>query len=270
MTIEKPKILVPYDYTERSDYAIKYAVTLAKIIEGSIYLLHVVENITEEAEDTKRLNNVAEEVRQKYGVDIEIKIRPGNVQKVIKAIAVTINAFVVIMKSQKQRGQRFVSSRTIRVMTGSKIPFIVIQEAPKRLAFRKVVFPIDFRKENKEKLVWISALSKYYTSKIYLLKPHANDYRVRNNVEFCKRFLEGKNIDYEIITGKRSLSNVEETLEFAHEIDAQLIIIMLSKRISKLNILFGLKEQKYITNKYKIPIMCLNPKAELHRYEGFF
>ena len=271
MTNPKRSVLVPYDYTERSDFAVKYAVQIAKIIDSDIVFLHIIEDIEHEATELHRLEKAAKEVIDTYGVTIQCKIRAGVIYNVIKAVAESIDAFAVIMKTQPPKGkERFLRSRSIGVMMGSKIPFIIVQEAPKRLAIRDIVFPIDFRRENKEKLVWISILSKYYTSKIHLFKPNANDYRVRNNVEFAKRFLEGKKFSYEIITGNKSLSNAEETLEYAEKTDAQLIIIMLSKNIGWFSSLFGLSAQKYISNKYKIPVMVLNPKAELHKYEGFY
>jgi nucleotide-binding universal stress UspA family protein len=269
VTSNRP-ILVPYDYTERSDYAVKYAVQLAKIIESDIVMLHIIDTISKEAEELQRLEKTAETIINKYGVSIECKIRHGDVSKVIKAVATSIEAFIVIMKTQPPRGtEKILRSRSIRVMMGSKIPFLVVQEAPKRLAIRNIVFPIDFRKENKEKLIWISILSKYYTSKIHLFKPKVNDYRVRNNLEFAKRFLEGKSLSYEIITGENKLSSADEAINYAHETDAQLIIIMLSKNVSWFSSLIGISEQKYISNKHKIPVMVLNPKAELHKYEGF-
>ena len=263
-------ILVPYDYTDRSDYAIKHAVQIAKIIETGIVLLHIIQEISKEAEELQKLKAVADQVKNKYGVDIDCKIRAGVVHQVIKAVAQSIDAFVVIMKTQAPKGkEKILRSRSIRVMMGSRIPFIIIQEPPKRLAIRNIVFPIDFRRENKEKLIWISILSKYYTSKVHLYKPDVNDYRVRNNLEFAKRFLEGKNLSYDIITGNSKLSNANEVIEYANQIDAQLMIIMLSKNVSWFSSLIGLSEQKYISNKHKIPVMVLNPKAELHKYEGF-
>lgn len=271
MTTENRKILVPYDYTDLSDSAIKHAVTLAKIIEADLVLLHIIKDLTDEAADTKRLKDVADSITAKYGVHVDIKIRAGVVRKVIKIVAETIDAFLVIMKTQPPRGsERFLRSRSIRVMMGSRIPFIVVQEPPKRLAFRKVLFPIDFRRENKEKLIWISTLSKYYTSKIYLYKPDVNDYKVKTNLDFSRRFLEGKNIDYEIITSKKGQSFTESSIEFANETDVQLIMIMLSKNISRFSNLLGLNEQKYISNKYKIPVMVINPRVELHKYGGFY
>jgi len=265
------KILVPFDFSELSEYAVKHAVQIAKIIESDLVFLHIVPNLKDEAEALRKLQEAAHEYMAKYGVNIECKIRPGRVSDVIRTFAETIDALLVVMKTQKpQSKERYFGTRAIRVMIGSKIPFYVVQAPPKRLALRRVVFPIDFRKENKEKLSWISFLSKYYTSKIYLFKPRAADYNVRNNLEFAKRFLEGKDIDYEIATGKSSFSSPKDTIEFANQIKAELIIIMLSKNITKAKLMLGLKDQKYISNDYNIPVMCLNPRSDLRKYEGFF
>ncbi len=271
MSTQSRKILVPFDYTELSNNALNYAVLIAKTVEANLVLLHVIKDIKDEAEELKKLQVVADTTSQKYGITIEPKIRAGVIHNIIKLMAINIDAFMVIMKTQPPRGkEKFLRSRSIRVMMGSKIPFLVVQEPPKRLAFRKVVFPIDFRKENKEKLIWVNILSKFYTSKIFFFKPGTKEYRVKANLDFSRRFLEGKNIDYEIISGKNNIANASEIIEFAHEIDAQLIIIMLSRKISFFSNLFKLDEQSFISNKYKIPVMCINPRAEVHKYEGWY
>ncbi len=267
----KRKILIPYDFSELSDHAVKHAVQIAKITESDLVFLHIVHELTDESIALKKLQNVANEVSKKYGLKADCHVRPGKVSTAIKTYAETIDAFLVVMKTQEPSGrEKLLGSRSVRVMAGSRIPFYVVQEPPKRLALRRVVFPIDFRKENKEKLAWISYLSKYYTSKIFLFKPNANDYIIRNNLEFAKRFLEGKNIDYEIVTAKRKFNMVQETIEFAHNISAELIIIMLSKNLTIAKTMMGLKDQNYISNQYKIPIMCLNARSDLRKYEGFY
>lgn len=271
MTTTKRKILVPFDFSEASEYAVKHAVQIAKITDSDIVFLHVIQKLAGESEALTKLQAAAQLFIDKYGVSIECKIRPGKVMNAIRAFADTIDAMLIVMKTQKPHGkEKYFGSRAIKVMIGSKVPFYVIQEPPKRLALRRVVFPIDFRQANKEKLSWISFLSKYYTSKIYLFKPHGSDYIIRNNLEFAKRFLEGKEIDYEIITAKGKYNITNETLKFANEIKAEMIIIMLSRSITKAKVLLGLKDQKYLSNDYKIPVMCLNPRSDLRKYEGFF
>lgn len=267
----KRKILIPYDFSELSDHAVKHAVQMAKITESTLVFLHIVHELTEESNALKKLEDLAKTISKKYGLETNCHVRPGKVSSAIKAYAETIDAFLVVMKTQEPKGrEKLLGSRSVRVMAGSRIPFYVVQEPPKRLALRRVVFPIDFRKENKEKLAWISYLSKFYTSKVFLFKPNANDYIIRNNLNFAKRFLEGKNINYEIVSAKRKFNMVQETIEFAHKIDAELIIIMLSKNITVAKTMMGLKDQNYISNKYKIPIMCMNARSDLKKYEGFY
>ncbi|MBN1951959.1 MAG: universal stress protein [Bacteroidales bacterium] len=265
------KILVPFDFSGLSEYAVKHAVQFAKIMESDIVFLHVIPSLKDESEYLARLTAEADKYIAKYGVSIECKIRPGKVMTAIRTFAETIDAFLIVMKTQKPIGkEKWLGSRALKVMIGSKIPFFVVQAPPKSLALRRVVFPIDFRKENKEKLSWISVLSKYYTSKIFLFRPKAHDYQIRNNAEFARRFLEGKDIDYEIIKAKGKYNITQETLEFAHEIKAEMIIIMLSKRVTRLKFLLGLKDQKYLSNEFQIPVLCLNPRSDLRKYEGFF
>ena len=72
------------------------------------------------------------------------------------------------------------------------------------------------------------------------------------------------------MTGKSNYSQPEEVLEYANQIKAELIIIMLSKNITMAKLMMGLKDQKYISNEYDIPVMCLNPRLDLRKVEGFF
>ncbi len=270
MVEKEKKILIPYDFSEKSDYAVKHAVQIAKVIEGKLAFLHIIPDLSKEAETVNKLKETTDHLKQKYGLDSEIIVRPGKVSKAIKQVALTIDAYLVVMKTDKPSGaNKYLGSRSIRVMAGSKIPFLVIQEPPKRMAFRKVVFPIDFRKENKEKLIWISYLSRFYTSKIFLFKPKVDDTIIKNNLEFAKRFLEGKNIDYEIVESPGRFDLAKHTIEFAGKIEADLIIIMLNKHYIFNKILLGNADQEYLTNKGKTPILCLNRRTDLRKYGGF-
>jgi nucleotide-binding universal stress UspA family protein len=268
---EKPrKILVPYDFSELSDYAVKHAVQIAKITESSLVFLHIIPNLIYEMEALQKLQLVADGISKKYGIHVDSKIRPGRVSTAIKTVAEMLDVFLVVMKTQKPKGkEKLFGTRAVRVMVGSRIPFMLIQAPPKRLALRRIVFPIDFRKENKEKLGWIGNLSRFYISTIYLVRPNAHDYIIRNNVEFAKRFLEGRNINYEIITAKSRYNITQETLDFANQINAELILIILSKNITVAKAMLGLKDQYYISNDYKIPVMCINPRSDLTKYESF-
>lgn len=257
----KRTILIPYDFTPLSDHALHYGAKVAKIIDGETYLLHVMENISDENSIREKLISIAHSIEKQYGIKPLVIVRPGKVTRIIKAVAQEINSSLVIMKTSGPVGmQKFVGSRAIKVMHKSKIPFIVVQDKPAHEIITKVVFPIDFRKENKEKLSLIRFMAEYYPSKVHLFKPKTDDFNIRNNLNFAKKFLDGRNIEYEIHTAEKPGNLPEQTIEYANKIDADLIVIMLTRYITIGKVLLGLRDQKYITNKYKIPVVCLNPR----------
>ncbi len=53
----------------------------------------------------------------------------------------------------------------------------------------------------------------------------------------------------------------EETIEYAQNIKADLILIMTTKDITFADYVFGAKEQFIIANSSKIPVCCVNPTS---------
>src|SRR4030042_1187182 len=176
-------------------------------------------------------------------------------------------ANMVIMGTHGITGvQKITGSRALKVIAGSTIPFIVVQDKPQSEdRFRSIVFPIDFKAENKEKLQWAIYLGKYFDSKVYLFKAPVTDKglvkKVNVNLSFAVKFLIQNNLDYTIHTGTKSSKFAVETLEFAQKINADLILITTTKYINIADIMFGAPEQFIIANSSKIPVMCVNPRA---------
>jgi len=48
-----------------------------------------------------------------------------------------------------------------------------------------------------------------------------------------------------------------------------LILITTTKHITKIDYIFGAKEQYLIANKEKIPVMCVNPKSNFAKVGQF-
>ena len=101
----KRKILIPYDFSQLSDFAVKHAVQIAKITESSLVFLHIVHDLANESEALKRLEDVANNIANKYGLEVNCHIRPGKVSTAIKTYAETIDAFLVVMKTQEPKGR---------------------------------------------------------------------------------------------------------------------------------------------------------------------
>ena len=116
----KRTILLPYDFTELSDFALQHAVQFAKMLDCDITLLNIIENLDHEIEVTEKLTSLAKETKKDYKILPKIMVRPGKVSKAIKRVATNINALLVIMKTSGTKGiKKFTGSRAIKVMSGS-------------------------------------------------------------------------------------------------------------------------------------------------------
>jgi nucleotide-binding universal stress UspA family protein len=270
MEKDRHTILVTWDYTNVSEFALLHAIRIAKMVENNIRLIHVIDpsaarknfNAVEE-----RFRKTVEELQEKYGLQLQTMILKGNIFAEISSYASESDANMVIMGTHGITGvQKLTGSRALKVIAGSMVPFIVVQDKPQSEdRFRSIVFPIDFKAENKEKLQWAIYLGKYFDSKVYLFKAPVTDKglvkKVNVNLNFAVKFLIQNNLDYEIHTGTRPSKFAVETLDFAQKINADLILITTTKYINFADLMFGAPEQFIIANSSKIPVMCVNPKA---------
>jgi nucleotide-binding universal stress UspA family protein len=174
---------------------------------------------------------------------------------------------MVIMGTHGIKGmQKLTGSRALKVIVSSRVPFLVVQDKPSgKHRFTDIVFPIDFRIETREKLYWAIFLGKYFSSRIHLFKPPVGDKSImkmiNTNLNFAIRYLVQNHIDYEVHTAKSTVNLAKETISFAQEIDADLILITTTKGINMADYVLGLPEQEIIANNARIPVMTVNPKV---------
>ena len=95
--------------------------------------------------------------------------------------------------------------------------------------------------------------------------------KVNVNLNFAIRFLIQNNIEYEIHTSTKKGSSHfhNELLAFSKKINADLILITTTKHLTKVDYIFGAKEQYLIANNEKIPVMCVNPKSNFAKVSQF-
>lgn len=278
MEQERKSILVTWDFSAVSYSALKHALKLAHIIKNNIVLFHVVKDPAEEESARKKMEETVEEIRKDFGEETGYFVRHGKIFKEISDFASKeenkIN-FVVMGTHGMKGGQKLFGSWALKVVAGSSVPFIVVQEAPGKDRYKDIVFPIDFKSENKEKLQWAIFLGKYLNSKIHLYKAPVMDKnlqkKVNVNLNFAIRFLIQNNIEYEIHTSTKSSSShyQKELLALCKKLDADLILITTTKHLTKVDYIFGAKEQSLIDNSDKIPVMCVNPKSNFAKVGQF-
>lgn len=271
MNKTEKEILVTYDFTPVSENALAHAYRVYKFTDSPIRLLHVIEdgsNIatrTEQAE--KKLSLICDKFYGKNGFKINCEVLVGSIFNTIGKYASDHDARLVIMGTHGIKGmQKLTGSRALKVIVNSKVPFLVVQDRPSdKHRFTDIVFPIDFKVETREKLYWAIYLGKYFNSRVHLLKLPITDKsiirKINANLNFAVKFLIQNNIDYKIHVAKNNGNFGRETIEFAREIDADLILITTTKGINMTDYVLGLPEQEIIANSARIPVMAVNPRV---------
>ncbi|MBI5217479.1 MAG: universal stress protein [Bacteroidia bacterium] len=274
MEENKKTILVPWDFTHIAENALLHAIKIADTFDNDITLLNIVKKQKEVDEILVKLNAVAEETHKKYNFKPRVLAVVGSIFSTISEVASEINANLVIMGTHGIKGmQKLTGSWALKVIVGSKVPFVVIQTIPKEHVFKKILVPFDHKMEGKEKLAWVNYLAKYYKSEILLFKTGTTDEllskKSNNNIIFAKKYLEEKNIEYRVAIADGKKSFPDETIAYAEKNDADLILIMTTKDIGFKDYVLGATEQEIIANDAKIPVMCINPREDIRKLAGF-
>ena len=263
-------IVVAWDFTHVSEYALAHAVKIAYLGRYEVKLLHIVEPgaPSEKIEDARiKMMQVCTETSKYNGIVCKAVVKEGSLNSTISEYATQSNTKLVIMGTHGRKGfQKLLGSKALKVLVGSNSPFIVVKAKPAdSLKMSNVVFPIDFKSENKEKLQWAIFIGQTFKSKVHLFKYPVSDSdlqkKVNTNLNFAIRFLKQNEIEYEIHTAQQKGNFTKATIRFAESINADLIIVMTTKYITIFDFIFGAEEQKIIDNSAKIPVMCVNPRV---------
>jgi nucleotide-binding universal stress UspA family protein len=265
MDPKKRTILVAMDFTSVASYATDHAQKFAKHLGTDVTFLHIIKSREDRASAEKMMAVQVEEFNKKYGVKPETIIRVGSIFSTIGEVSAEIPTELVVMGTHGIRGlQHLTGSWALKVIVTSSVPVIVIQAPSRENMISKIVFPVDFKRENKEKIGWAYYIARMFNSKIYIFQSNYNDVGFKRetskNMVFTEKFFKAKGLQYEIVKAEGRKSFPAETIEFSQEVNADLMLIMTTKSINFTDYIIGASEQVIIANTAHIPVMCVNPR----------
>lgn len=265
MEADKKTILVPWDFSNVAEYALQHAVRASKIINCTITLVNITKKDTENADAEAKLKVVAADAEKKYGTKPIAIVREGNIFTTITEVADEVKAILVIMGTHGMKGmQKITGSWALKVIAGSKMPFIVVQRPPQDEQLADIVYPIDHKIEDKQKSIWAVYLNKYFKSKMHLFVEQTDDTifskKIQSNVVFTKKVFDSQGIEYSEEGNLLNSNFAEATVKYAEKINANAILITTTNHIDLQDYIFGATEQKIIGNKEGISVMAVNPR----------
>lgn len=259
-------IVVTWDFSDKAEFALEHALVYASISKKQILLLHIVKRSKEIESAIKKIEDKIRQIKENHPEEIIYTVKEGSIFTTITDVISETDASFTVMGTHGMKGmQKVTGSWALKVITGSSSPFIVVQAPPKERQLNDIVVPIDFKTENKEKLVRMNMINSLLPSKFHLVYIEEQDRfakkKVIGNIKVAVEFLESKGISYEINKLGTKGNLPDKTIDFAKVIDAAMIIIMTTKNINTLDYVMGASEQRIIANEAKIPVMTINPRG---------
>lgn len=183
------KIIVPVDFSDYSEFALKAAAKFATKFEAEILVLHMLEMTDVMLTASDRFQNeqavfffkLAEQKFEKFlqkdylkNIKVTPIIKHFKVFSEVNDVAEKHDADLIVMGSHGTNGVMdfFVGSNTERVVRSANIPVLVIKKDLKTINFDSAAFACDFAEETIDSYLKAENLMRELGSKLHLV--HVN------------------------------------------------------------------------------------------------
>jgi nucleotide-binding universal stress UspA family protein len=271
------RILVPVDFSEVSIKALNTAYTLAKKVKSEILVIHVVEHPTDDSFNTmgvvdysnndnffltKLIESTKEKMeelvsRPKYAdIVLRYKIEIGHPFLKISEIIASEKTSIVIQGSTGATGLAglILGSNADKVIKHATCPVITVKEEADLTNIKSIVYPTDMRGEQDVIIESIKELRGFYDAHLHLVKAYDSEWLTQKEVEDrLEVFAKKNNLQDYSVTAVKESDEVDATLEFAKELNADLIVIGTHRGRGIDSLLHGFISKRLV-NRSPIPI----------------
>lgn len=271
-------ILVPIDFSKKSEFASKMAARIAKKSNSVVYLLHLIElptgvvdmgpassfSIPESMLYLRKIRERILEFKNSFfskNTQVHYAIKLQTPHEGILKYADKINADLIVMgyKGQSEFEEIIIGSNTEKVVRTARIPVIVVKKDSEKFRMKNLIFASSFKNEDK-KTVFSKFLefAKHFDSKIHLLKVNTPSKfeSTQEATEKIETFIEDFDLPKYSINIYNDALIEKGILNFANHIDADLIALSTSGRTG-LSHLFSASVTKSLSKKALRPILTI-------------
>lgn len=239
------KILVPTDFSDQAENALKVAAQLARKFDSEIYLLHMLELPLQLIDPVQGSNahNLPESIffmklahqrfaklmAQPYLKDIKVKetVLFHQAFEGIKEVSEERNCDLIIMGSHGASGfkEMFIGSNAEKVVRNSTIPVLVIKKEHPDFNVENFVFATDADEANIHTLHKAAKIAQQFEAKLHLLFINTPNNFITSTEAYkmLERFTESSKLEDIKLHVFNDISVEKGILNFAQNLDAGLI-----------------------------------------------
>lgn len=277
-------ILCPTDFSETAAVALEHAVLLAEKFNAKLSILNVREAFAEYMilqeygipgrEDKDYFNHVNSKLEKLVapikakGIKVETYTKSGKIADEVSKFVKDnhVSDVVIGMHGVKGRDSYFMGGNAHRIVNSTNVPVLQVDKHAHTANYKTIVMPIDSSFHTREKIPYATTLAKKYGAEIRLiaLQTSSNDeirdsvLKVLNQVE---KYISDSGVKCDsAIRNSNNLS--DDTLEYADEINADLIIIMSEQEKTLKGLFLGSYAQQLV-NQSTRPVLTIPPKIHM-------
>lgn len=244
--MNKKNIVVGVDFSNSSHNAMRHAVSLALKTRAELHLVWVktpgVSNNVTEDKGVNYINNVQKSLEdwknecKMEAPDIEVNavILEGKVHVEILKYAANLSVPMIVMGSHGTSGfeEGYIGNNANRLIKDAKVPILIMRENIEiKRDLHNIYAPIDLSFETLQKMRYATYLAKCFAAKVTIAGvyyPNNADTRHIINVQMrhASDMCEDKNVRHEMVPLTVQKDYVQTLLNHAHELDANLVVIM--------------------------------------------
>jgi nucleotide-binding universal stress UspA family protein len=244
--MNKKNLVVGIDFSQSSHNAMRHAVSIAMKTGAEVHLVWVktpgvVNNVTEDGGDNylQKVQTNLEEWKNECKMeapqaDINAVILEGKVHVEILKYAANLPNPIIVMGTHGTSGfeEGYIGNNANRLIKDSKVPILIMRENIEiKRDLHNIYAPIDLSFETLQKMRYATYLGKCFAAKVTIAGiyyPNNADTRHIINVQMrhASDMCEDKNVRHEMVPLTVQKDYVQTLLNHAHELDANLIVIM--------------------------------------------
>ncbi|MDR2847991.1 MAG: universal stress protein [Bacteroidales bacterium] len=240
-------IIVPFDFQELSNEALKQAYHLANFVQGNVLLLVVLDSelqtvssvFSKKIEETlredvtERLKTVVQKATKESGIEIGFRVETGRIYERILAIAKEEKPrFIVMGRTSKQTSLTRFGTNTMRVVEKSSCPVITLPSTIIATRFKNIVLPIDLTKQTREEVFNAISFGLFFDATIHITSVlmggmSERKSRIFKKMQKMRELIEENGVRCTEKLFKKGDQPIHEVIvEYAKEINADTLMVM--------------------------------------------
>lgn len=267
--METKTIIVPHDFTVVGDAAARHAIQMARQIQASVHLLHVVKSDSEKPAVQKKFQEAIAKLKlEPNDVKVEFIIKTGSIFTDIADAADKLGSSLIVMGTHGAKGmQKVFGSFAMKVINSTFVPFVIVQDKVPTEKIKKIIFPIETSSESLQVLNIAANLAIEFSADICLVAQKETDttlaLKIKVHLEVVYKAITKKGVKCEVVQIEKSKAFADNVMKVANSKNGDMVAIAYHDDSF---LAFGSFAQAIITNEAKLPVLIIKAKESGNYY----